>query len=335
MGKKLKVVVVGMGFMGRVHAQIWLSHELVDLVAVVDFRPEDALRADLNKAGLPDSIPLVASLEKAIDCFNPDVIDLCTPTYLHAEQAQVALEAGCHVLCEKPLALDIASADTVLKTAKRMDRTVMVGHCIQFWPEYEVLRDTIENASLGKLLFLDMERTAGRPGYAVGNWTNDPARCVGGALDMHIHDADWIRSVFGIPQAVASSGVKLSTGWDYLTTHYHYLDGVSISARGGWCLPARAPFRMGYQAVFEGGVLEWDSAGEAGVAQTSDAGIETLLDEKSKDPLIAYRHQIAYFIDCLTKGIPVTRSSGYQARESVRLVLAEIESAASGQVVCL
>lgn len=323
----LRILICGLGFMGKTHASLWASLPQTRIVGIVEQRPPEALSGILSDLGLPVDLPILPSIEDACAQLQPDAIDLCTPTHLHRQQAAEAFAHGCHVFCEKPIALSLDDAAAMVDAAAAAQRQLMVGHCIRFWPEYETLAQTLADGSLGELLFLDMQRTAGRPAYAIDRWTDDPSRCLGAALDMHIHDADWIHATFGLPQSVSSSGLKLGSGWDYVATQYRYARQAVITARGGWCLPPDSTFRMAYQAVFERGVLEYDSSQQPGVQLTSPDAKRLIPSPAADDPIVAYRRQLAYFADHLRQGKPIEQATGRQAYQSLRLVLAEIQSA--------
>jgi predicted dehydrogenase len=205
----------------------------------------------------------------------------------------------------------------------------MVGHCIRFWPEYMELKRIVDSSKHGRLLSLSLSRRTGRPGYSIGDWVNKPDRCLGAALDLHIHDADFLLHLLGTPEAVASQGLLDETGWSSISTQYVY-DGRIVTADGAWNYPANWGFQMRFTAVFERAVLDFDSRSVLTLA-AGEAG-SVALSMPSHD---GYYHELAYFIGCLERGEPVSVSTGEQASASLDLVLAEIESAASGNRISL
>ena len=320
-----RVLLAGFGFMGKKHAEVY--HLLPDacVVGVVDPRGEDL--AESLRASQLDGVPVFASLASAMEEVECSVVDICLPTDLHRSIALEAFAAGKHVFCEKPIALTTNDASAMTLAAHQADRQLMVGHCIRFWPEYIELKRIVDSGEHGPLLSLSLSRRTGRPGYSIGDWVNKPDRCLGAALDLHIHDTDFLLHLLGAPEAVFSQGLRDETGWSSISTQYHY-EGRIVTADGAWNYPANWGFQMRYTAVFERAVLDFDSRSVLTLA-AGESGPVTL----SMPPHDGYYHELAYFIGCLERGEPVSVSTGEQASASLDLVLAEIESAATGKQI--
>jgi predicted dehydrogenase len=320
-----RILIAGFGFMGRKHAEVFHKIPEVSVVGVIDPRGEE-LREDLRASDL-GGIPVFGDLASAREQVDFSVVDICLPTDLHRELALQAFSVGKHVFCEKPIALTRDDAAAMTAAAHKADRQFMVGHCIRFWPEYVELKRLVESAEYGRLVSLSLCRRTGRPGYSVGDWVNNPDRCLGAALDLHIHDADFLLLLLGAPEAVVSQGLQDQTGWSSIATQYDYA-GRIVTASGAWNYPENWGFQMSFTAVFERAVFEYDS--RTGLALTvADAEPTTL----SVLPGDGYDHELAYFVGCLERGEPVDISTGAQAAASLDLVLTEIESAKSGKKV--
>jgi predicted dehydrogenase len=126
-----KIAIVGMGFMGTMHAQIYKQLRDAALVAVVDKRQAKA-RQVLAKLGI--QAPVFGTLEAMLRACNVDAVDICLPTDLHAPFALAAIAAGKHVFCEKPLALTKADGKKIAEAARKAGVFFQVGQCIRFWP---------------------------------------------------------------------------------------------------------------------------------------------------------------------------------------------------------
>ncbi|HYG34513.1 MAG TPA: Gfo/Idh/MocA family oxidoreductase, partial [Clostridia bacterium] len=140
---KVNVAVVGLGFMGVTHLRAYLQVEAAKVIAVCD-----AVRLPVNGvlqgvAGnikksddidLGPQVKVFRKLEEVLADPEIDLVDLCTPTPLHAEQAIAALKAGKHVFCEKPLARTSASAREILQAAEAAPSFLMPAMCMRFWP---------------------------------------------------------------------------------------------------------------------------------------------------------------------------------------------------------
>lgn len=322
-----RVLLIGFGMMGKKHAEVYQQLSKVCIAGVVDTRGE-ALRESLCACGLGE-VRLFADLASALEEEDFSSVDICLPTDLHRAMALQAFEAGKHVFCEKPIALSTEDACAMTDAARLADRQLMVGHCIRFWPDYVALKCLVDSGEHGQLLSLSLDRRTGRPGSSVGDWTNKPERCLGAALDLHIHDSDFLMYLLGPPASVVSQGLRDETGWSSIATHYLY-DGCLVTAEGAWNYPVNWGFQMSYRAVFERAALDYDS--RSGLALTSGDAAPVALPVSPHD---GYYHELAYFIECLERAEPVAISTGDQAAASLDLVLAEIESAASGRPISL
>ncbi len=330
------VAIAGFGFMGQTHARCMAMNPATKVVGVADADPVAAARR-VGELGL--ELPVAASLAELLEEVDAMAVDLCLPTDLHRPQAEVAFARGKHVFCEKPLALNMNDANAMVAGAEQAGVYLMVGHCLRFWPEYAELERVVRSGELGKLMSLEMARRAGRPGYTKGDWVADPSRCLGAALDLHIHDADFINHLFGLPRAVTSCGSPYPSGFDHISTIYHF-DAPRVCAVGGWDYPAAWGFRMEYHAVFEHGTLDFDSSASPTLTRCEADGKPEAVRLPQPDPsapedLAAYAAELDYFATCIKRGERPQTATGAQAAQSLRLVLAEIESARTGQTVSL
>lgn len=327
-----QVAIIGGGFMGAMHARVYRSLPDARVVAVVDPRA-DVARAALASCGLAD-VPVFPDYDSASAHCDFSIADICLPTDLHKENVLRALADAKHVFCEKPIALTMEDAKEMVEAARISARQFMVGHCIRFWPEYVELKRLADSREYGQLLSLSMARRTGCPGYSADNWVNRPDRCLGAALDLHIHDTDFLVYLLGTPHSVDSVGIQSATGWNSIATHYHYKD-VLATAEGAWNYPGNWGFQMRFSAVFEKAVLDFDSRGEPRLSLTTGklppapVNLAQELSEKGEQaqPKDGYFHELAYFVNCIESGTPVQVSTGVHASDSLRVVLAEIESA--------
>jgi predicted dehydrogenase len=324
--------------MGATHAAVYRLLPSVQVVAIVDPRLEETRTALATKGW---EIPVFSDYASAAAAGDFSVVDICLPTDLHLEMALKAFSDGCHVFCEKPIALTVGDAEKMVQAGVVACRQLMIGHCIRFWPEYVELKRVVDSGEHGRLLSLSMSRRTGRPGYTAGDWVNRPERCLGAALDLHIHDTDFLVFLLGLPEAVTSRGIQETTGWNSITSQYQY-GQLQVTAEGAWNYPKNWGFQMRFSAVFERAVLDFDSRAISSLMLT--VGDQPPMPVTS--PLAAgvpaniaglggYYHELAYFTQRLKAGLPVDISNGQQATQSLRVVLAEIESARSGKIIIL
>ena len=329
--------------MGGMHAQIYRQLNDVELVAAVGLEPELA-RAKLLKMGW--DVPIYGDLEQLLARHEVDVIDICTPTDEHAVLAKTAIRAGKHLFCEKPLALTLEEAESIESEAEAAGIFAQVGHCIRFWPEYMALRKFADSGRGGKLLNLHLVRRASRPAYSENNWLNLPHRSGGAALDLHIHDTDFVHHLLGQPTAVTSRMSEGKFGPDHIHTLYHFDDCV-VSAEGGWNYPPQWGFQMAFDAVFEKAAISYDSLRKDSLLITLESGEtqpmpfeepssgHSSVGEGNLSSLSGYFNELQYFFACLKENRRPEVATLRQACISLKTTLTEIRSARLGQTLAL
>ncbi len=329
--------------MGGIHAQVYAALPRASVAAIVD---DDVDRAQAKAKQLGFDVPVLRDFETALRTLEVDAVDICVPTLHHPRYIRAAIRAGKNVFCEKPFAATAREADALARAAKQAGIKMQIGHCIRFWPEYQALEKYVRSGRGGKLLSLSLVRRSGRPGYSVGNWVNKADLSGGAAFDLHIHDTDFVHHLLGRPKAVTSVGTKDPSGWSHLFTQYHF-DELAVTAEGGWNYPGQWGFRMTFEAIFERSVVEFDSAAKPtltiveGRKQRRPLPYQNPKVGNSRggggniSSLGGYFNELKYFVDCLEASREPEISTPEQAADSVRTVLAEIKSAATGRTVKL
>lgn len=334
----MNIAIIGYGFMGEMHAQIYQSLPGVELVAVVDINVAVS-KKKLSSLGL--NIPVYETLTELIANSDVQAIDICSPTGQHIDLAIEAAEAGKHLFIEKPLAFDLDGCAQISSAIKKAGVFAQVGHCIRFWPEYMALQSTIESGELGKLKSLSLTRRSARPGGGdPQHWVNKEKLSGGAAFDMHVHDTDYVLHLFGLPNSVYASTTQGLSGPDHIFTQYQYKD-VVVHAEGGWDYPQHYGFYMGFEAVFEEGSLAYHSNVEPTLVITKKDQQSTPLtiskpsvkeSETSSgniSDLGGYFNELEYFTNCLKANKAPEIATIDQSSDSIRVLCAELESAKS------
>lgn len=313
---KVRVGLVGIGGMGGCHFYNYEKIENAELVAVCDVRRDVAE----NKVG-DRNINIYTSLDKMLKSEELDMIDICTPSFLHKDMAIKLLKAGYHVLCEKPMTLNAKDAKKVVEAAKATDRKFMVAHVVRFMAPYMYLKRTIESGELGKLLRLDMKRISSIPKWSWEDWMRDEKRSGGVATDLSIHDIDFVQSVLGMPDKISAYKTGIKANNDYIVTNMQYGDTL-VSCEGTW-YNASIPFHATYLAVFQDGYVELSDKlyrngkevvlSQAKAAEEKDLGINVGNDD-------GYLAEMTYFVDCVLNNKSTYYVTPESSAKSVELV---------------
>jgi len=321
------------------HAEVYRNLPNAELVGVAD--------RDLDKAGkLVDRHRATAysSAEDLLDQEKVDVVDICLPTFLHKEYAVKAAREGKHILCEKPIALTTEDADEMIDTAEKAGVKFMIGQVIRFWPEYIKLKEIYDSGQLGKLLNITCIRLSPTPDWAWDNWLTDPERSGGALLDLHIHDTDYLLYLLGKPLSLICYASSHSLPYGHVFTTFTFADNVIASAEGGWDMPQTFPFTMAYTALFEKGVVEFNSRAEKTLAiyksgrkveypEVQQELVPSANTEGNIAQLGGYFSEIKYFVDSVENDQEPAQASARAARYSLEIVLAEKDSAETGKII--
>ena len=321
----LKVGLIGCGFMGAMHANCYKNLPGVTLAAVADIRRDkaEALAGGTDAVIYADGMELIENAEL-------DVIDICLPTYLHARYALAAMDKVGYLFVEKPLALTVAEGEEMLKKSETTGTRVQVGQVIRFWDEYVALRDIVKSGKYGKVVNANFRRISPRPDWGWEDWLLDETRSGGAAQDLHIHDIDFVLSLFGEPKSFFS--IKNSHGEvnSYVNTVLAY-DGFPVSVEGTWDLPGSYPFTATFRVVFEGATIE--NAGGKFMCYTASGAQEITIEKKALaasnaggniSDLGGYYNELLYFTERAAKGEPIEEATVADALASLAFVKKEI-----------
>jgi len=329
-----RIGIIGLGFMGRMHIGAYGKVPGARLVAIAD---QDAKRArgDFsggwgNIAGSADALDMTGitgttDFQALIRHPDVDVVDICVPTPAHEALAVAALEAGKHVLCEKPLALDSVSAARIAQAAARATGMFMPAMCMRFWPQWQWLKQAVDEGRYGRVMGATFRRVASMP----PGWFSNGQMSGGALLDLHVHDTDFVFHLFGKPDAVFSRGYSKTSGrTDHIVTEYLYDRGPAlVSAEGSWCMANGFSFTMRYTVNFEQATADFDINREHQLILSQDGTSEQI--DLAGD---GYEAEIAYFLDCVGTGHRPVLVTADQAVAGLRILEAEQRSIESGSI---
>ncbi|PKM66692.1 MAG: gfo/Idh/MocA family oxidoreductase [Firmicutes bacterium HGW-Firmicutes-2] len=297
----VRVAVVGVGGIGNVHINNIALIDIAKVVALCDFSESAKEKAKEL------CVPLYADIGKMLQNEKIDVVCICTPTFLHANHIEMVLEKGVNVISEKPLVLSKKDAVRLIDLAKQKNARLFVAHVIRFWNEYALLRDIVKDNRYGKPLDGQFLRLSACPKWVKGGWLFDKQKSGLIPFDLHIHDLDFIISLFGKPKnyTFTSTGNKDKNYKEHYRFRYDYED-MTISAEAAW-FNADFPFTMSFRVYFERAVVEYD--GDKMMAYSLDAEprqlnekenivVETGINVPSTG---AYYNELLHFLTCVNE----------------------------------
>jgi predicted dehydrogenase len=236
--KPLRIGLVGVGAAAQIsHIPTLMRTEGLELVALCDRDPEKAQRVAQKF-----QIPIASSrLDDLLEDDTLDAIDICTPNFLHAPMATAALEAGKHVLCERPLARSADEASQMVKVARKADRVLMCAVQHRFRPDAQLLRKVVEKGDLGEIFFAKAGWLRQRTEWDSDEWRRQKRESGGGVvLDLGFQMLDLALWVLGSPkvQSVTASVHRLRKGEveDSATAFLRLQGGATLTLELTWGL---------------------------------------------------------------------------------------------------
>ena len=325
----LKAALIGFGGIAQAHKNGYIQLEKdgkVKLVAACDVRKEAFekvteinLKSDTTQKA---DIRCYTDLEEMLAKETVDFVDICVPSYLHKELAVKMLNRGYNVLCEKPMALNSKDCEDMLQAEKKSDKHFMIAQCLRFFPEYEFLKECIDDKRFGKVLGAFFNRNSAQPLWGFENWYLDYNRCGGAITDIHIHDIDMVRYLFGEPEAVSCRASDCKTKYDIVQTALYY-GGTPITANGCWTA-GKIKFAASYKVDFEKASVLYEGGKVTVYPEEGDAFQPELTGYS------AHAGQIAFFCDVIEGKTKNEKNPASSAAKTIKLIEAMKQSADRG-----
>ncbi len=310
----MRVALIGIGGMGKVHFDEYMKNPDTEVVAVADVRV-DMAKEKVNN----ENIKIYSSIDELLENEDVDMVDIATPSYLHAEHSIKALEAGKHVLCEKPMSVSLDGTAKMREAAEKSEKMLMIAHVVRFMSPYRYLKNVIDSRELGEIVHINMKRVSSIPRWSWENWMRDLEKSGGDTIDMAIHDIDFLQYIFGMPKDISGVYSKLKNDNDFISATLVY-DGFTATIESGW-FNCEMPFCAEYSAVFENGTLEYKGDklyknGEEIEIDKSDMSEVSGINIKGAD---GYSAEIAYFVSSILNGTKPETVTPESSENSIRL----------------
>ncbi|MFO0913982.1 MAG: Gfo/Idh/MocA family oxidoreductase [Pirellulales bacterium] len=349
----VRVGLVGIGFMGWIHYLAYRQVAGVELRAICsrdakkrggDWR---GIQGNFGPPGEQIDVSGLAAYERLEELLaDPqiDLVDLCLPPAQHADAAVAALEAGKHVFCEKPMALTDADCQRMVAASERSGRQLFVGHVLPLFPEYAFAYQAAVDGTYGRVLGGYFKRVISDPTWLADFY--DPQRVGGPLLDLHVHDAHYIRLLFGTPSAVSSVGRMRGEVVEFCHTVFDYPGDTAgggryaVSASSGVINQQGRPFTHGFEIHFERATLQFEFAVIGGEGRlmmpltvyAADGSVHTPALSDG-DPTLAFVGEIQEVARCVESGQPSRVLGAELAQDAIRLCHCQTESVRSGRTV--
>ncbi len=349
--KKIKIGIIGVGGISQMHINSYRANPNVELYAFCDI---DKKR--LEEKGKANGIArLFTSAQEMCALPELDAVSVCTWNSAHAPCAIVALEAGKHVLCEKPMATHAAQAQAMLDAAERSGKILAMGFVRRFGRDCTFAKDFAEAGALGEVYFAKAKyiRRNGNP----GGWFGDKSRSGGGPLiDLGVHVIDLLRYLMGNPRPVSvtaaafdklgnRSGLKLSPkGYlseteetetinnveDFATAFIRFDNGAVLSVETSFCLNGQDSAEVALYG--NRGGIEFEPKLTLYSEQNGYLVDLSPVPNPSLDIDAAFRAEIDDFVNAVQNGTPV-KAPAEDGVLLMKILDAAYESARTGREV--
>lgn len=283
---RLRVGFIGAGDIAELQMTKFASRPDVDLVAFTDLNEQSL---EKSQASYPDAA-IYTDYKRMLKQETLDAVSVCTPNRFHAEPTIAALKAGCHVLCEKPMAMTLTEGRRMAKAAAQANRQLVVAFQYRLDPRTQYLRRAFEEGAFGDVLFGRVQAMRRR---GIPNWGVFGQKALSGGgpiIDIGVHVLEMAHYTMGSPQPVSASadmftylgnqpsGVIASpmAGWDYKTYDVEDLAVGRIRFDNGAVLHIECAFAahigerslMNFQLMGSRGGATWEPT----VIHTDEAG---------------------------------------------------------------
>lgn len=323
---EVTVGVIGVGFMGSQHAEMYASMDSVGLAGVANIRSERA-----KEVADPLNVKAYQSVDELLADPDIEAVSVCTNYESHVEPTLAALEAGKHVLLEKPIATTLEDADLIMSAVEAQEKCFLVGHTLRFEQRYVEAARQVAAGEIGEIVSIFARRIGAAS-------TQEGLRGRVSVLSfLGVHDFDiccWLAASPAVRvYSEARIGMLASRGYnveDQAFTLISFENNIVACVESGWILPDVHPRR---------GEFRLDITGTIGTISLdlTSAGISVCGKQGYRLPKLfghGLEHEIRHFLRCV-RGQESPRVKAQDARNALELSLAAQESVQTNKPVTL
>lgn len=332
----LNAAIIGAGYIGSLHAQMINQSKKVNLVAIAE-RNEEVGR----KAAEEHGCKWYADARELLENEDVDMVNICLPTFLHEEYVLLAAEYKKHILCEKPVTLTVESFDRMVQAAKNAGVKFMVAQSVRFGASSIEIKKRYDAGEFGDVKMVYANRLTQHPAWA--NWHHDPNLSGGGLYDLHIHDIDFARYLFGPVKSVYAIGYKNADGcYNHVISSLTFVNGVRAAIEGAYEMTEGFPFTTNFRMTGADETVDYVMHAGTNIKDADQKNRLRAFRVGKQPKVVDTTHypdgilaEIEHFADCINEDresdiVPLRQS------RAVLVILAAIqESMETGQVINL
>jgi UDP-N-acetylglucosamine 3-dehydrogenase len=319
----MKIAIAGCGTMGKLYAEAIARMENVELGGFFA-RPSESAFETVIRFGTK----LYTVYEELLAVSDIEVVCITLPTFLHRPYAVQAAERGKHVICEKPIALDLFDAEAMMQASETYGTKLMIAHVLRFYPEYQNMKNHVMEGSIGKIGVGHAKRASLHP--TAGSWFSDETLSGGVLFDLMIHDMDFMRWTLGEVRSVYAK-LQKAPGIEYANATLRFENDAIVNLEAHWGYPG--PFLTEVELAGQSGILRCSnrSARSMIIQNKANQGLATEgvyipTSPMLKDP---YLLELEHFFRCIRINVePIVNAT--DACHALEISLAAARSVRTG-----
>jgi len=336
----IRAGIVGSRFAANLHAEALVGTGRAEVTSVTS--PTEESRSSFAERWGARSY---SSVEEMLAVEKLDLVSLAMPNRFHADTAVAAARAGVHVICEKPLALNLYDADRMVAACSEAGVLLLYGEELCFAPKYRRAKTLIGNGAFGTVFSLNHRERHSGPH---AEWFYDPDLSGGGALlDMACHGIElcrWLLDKEPVTSVFSRLGTfrhRESAVEDHAVVSLHFASGAIATIEGSWAAIGGIDERL--EVLGDGGSMVADLARGSAMLTFSETGVD-YASEKAADTrgwsYVSYEEawqwgwpqEFSHFVDCV-EGEAEPEETGSDGRATLEIVMAAYQSAGTGVAV--